>query len=86
MLISYVYKYYFTVDDNDYRPGPYNVTFAAGETTALIDVIVNDDNVLETDERFGLMFNIPLMSNVKVLGMDNQITVSILNDDSKFIT
>ena len=87
-LSSYVYnklhKYYFTVDDNDYRPGPYNVTFATGQTTASFDVVVNDDNVLENNESFSLMFNVPSMFNVEVLGMDNQLTVSILNDDSKF--
>ena len=37
---------------DDYIPGPYNVTFPIGYTSALIDIYINDDDILEEDETF----------------------------------
>ena len=38
----------------DYNSGPYTVTFTAGQTTALLNIPINDDNIFEDDETFRL--------------------------------
>ena len=42
------------LDANDYRSGPYHVSFAEGEKTACAEIPVTEDNLDEPDEMFSL--------------------------------
>ena len=44
--MSFLLLLYFVLPA-DYLPGPYNVTFTAGSTTATVDIPVVDDSVHE---------------------------------------
>ena len=55
-------------------------------TSALFDILINNDNIFENNETFNLIINVfSLPSNVTV-GDTNQATVTIMNDDGKHIT
>lgn len=83
MIMPIIYdKLLFAVVDNDYHAGPYNATFLAGQTSVSFDVTIIDDNILEKDEDFTLMFDMASLPST-ITAINNQITVSILNDDSK---
>ena len=42
------------LDANDYRSGPYHVSFAEGEKIACAEIPVTEDNIDEPDEMFSL--------------------------------
>ena len=55
-------------------------------TSALLDISINIDNTFENNETFDLIINVfSLPSNVTV-GDTNRATVTIMNDDGKYIT
>ena len=66
----------------DYVPGPYNIIIPAGLTSVSHNILIIDDNVLEDNENFILLINPILPSDVSASG-DNQVAVTIVNDDSK---
>ena len=67
----------------DYHSGPYNVTFPAGVTSVPFSVIINDDNILEGNEKFTLTINPSTLPSGVTVSDPSQATVNILNDDSK---
>ena len=66
----------------DYSPGPYNIIIPAGLTSVSHNILIIDDNVLEDNENFLLLISPILPSGVTVSG-NNQVAVTIVNDDSK---
>ena len=71
--------------DEDYG-SKYDVTFHKNITKVSLNITINDDKLLEPDEKFTLTINsASLPSNVNVDG-DNpdSATVTILNDDCKY--
>ena len=67
----------------DYDSGPYSVTFTAGDTTASVNVSINDDNILENVEDFMVtIMTGPLPVGV-TRGNPGSATVNILDNDRK---
>ena len=65
-------------------PGPFPVTFLAGSTTALFDVSIVNDNVLESDENFTLTVNSSSISDTRVtVGSPSDSTITIMDDEGK---
>ena len=70
--------------DNDYTMGLYNVTFPANVTTRLLDILLCDDDVFESNESFSIsVLSNSLPDNV-MDGNLNQATIVIVDDDCKF--
>ena len=67
----------------DYGPGPYNITFPAEMITALLNVLITDDDIFESNETFELIIDIYSLPPNVFTGNTSQATVIILNDDSK---
>ena len=66
--------------------GPYTVTFPAGITSAVLNVLITNDNIFESDETFNLVIDVFSLPPNIAIGDINQATVTILNDDgNKFI-
>ena len=65
--------------------GSYSVTISAGETSASLNISIIDDDTLEENESFVLNINPSSLHNRVVLGNPSQTTVTIVDDDGKFI-
>ena len=72
-----------TGQDEDYTSGPYNVTFTAGMTTALLSVPINDDDIFEDSETFRLRIDSTSLPNDVTLGNIRAVVMTILDDDGK---
>ena len=69
---------------DDISSGPFNVTFFAGDTHAVFNVTIIDDNVVEGVENFSLSIDpTSLPKNVSV-GKPSQTTLLIIDNDSKY--
>ena len=66
----------------DYDSGPYTVSFPAGMTSISFDVPITDDNILENNEQFHLIFSNTLPDHVTI-GNPSQTIVTITDNDSK---
>ena len=62
----------------DYDPGPYDVTIPAGATSALFNVSITTDSIVELDEEFELRIDetsLPVMVTsaepTRVISVDN---------------
>ena len=71
------------VEAMDYTSGPYSVQFDAGVTNGSFIVIINDDNVLENDERFNLNINPSSLPSGVTVGSPGQATVTIPANDGE---
>ena len=69
--------------DVDYNSGPYSVQFDAGVTSALMNVSIHDDDILEADESFNLSINADSLPIHVTVGEPGQTTVTILANDRK---
>ena len=67
----------------DYDSGPYNVTFPAGVTLAILDVAINDDDIVEGNESFTLSIDPSSLPNSVTVGNPGNTTVIVVNDDCK---
>jgi hypothetical protein len=68
-----------TVADNDYLPTSGTLTFAPGQTLAVVTVTVKGDQKVEPDETFTLTLSNP--SNNTVLSSPSSAIATIVNDD-----
>ena len=67
----------------DYDSGPYTVTFPAGVTSVPFDVGINNDNIYEGNEDFGLtIIRNTLPAGVR-RGNPDSATVTIVDNDRK---
>ena len=62
---------------SDFAPGPYRVDLAAGQSSAVIYMIITADNVIETNE----MFSVALYEDMGLSQMMSQTSVTIFDDD-----
>ena len=69
----------------DYDTGPYLVRINAGETSVLLSIPINDDDILEGNEEFYLSFNLSLLPNHVNVTNPEQATVIIMDNDGKYI-
>ena len=65
----------------DYDSGPYYVMISAGDTTALLNVAINDDNLLELNEEFKLSIRESSLTGRVMLNGQDETTVNIEDDD-----
>jgi len=68
----------------DYDSGPYTVTFTAGQTSASFKLPINDDNVLENTEYFGLSIIFQSLPT-SVNAIPSQATVFIAGNVGKHL-
>ena len=73
---------YFIAND-DYSPGPYEVTFMAGIINASFCVYILNDLTLEKDENFNLTINASSLPNNVSVDDPDQARVTIIDDDGK---
>ena len=73
------------VGEDDFTALADNVTFAIGDTSQTIDVVLTDDNVTEDDETVILTLTASSVSGV-VIGTPNTATVDITDDDTADIS
>ena len=67
----------------DYDSGPYTITFTAGNTSASINIPINDDNILEDDEDFMVTIMTGPLPDGVTHGNPGSATVNILDNDRK---
>lgn len=67
----------FTAGD-DFASGPYVVELSAGATSALLNIVINDDDIVEDNEMFILSIN---AFSLPISVTANQTTVTIVDDD-----
>ena len=67
----------------DYNSGPYSVQFDAGIIHVSFTVLIINDNILETNERFNLNINGSTLPDSVTVGDLGQATVTIVANDSK---
>ena len=65
----------------DYNAGPYNVTLLAGNTTGILSIILNDDNLLERIEEFNLTIDVSSLSGDIFPGSHIRALVVIMDND-----
>ena len=68
----------------DYNSGPYTVQFDVGLTRVSFDVSINNDDILEMNETFGLSIDELSLPNRVTTSAPNQATVIVLANDSKY--
>ena len=73
------------VGEDDFTALADNITFAIGDTSQTIDVVLTDDNVTEDDETVILTLTTSSVSGV-VIGTPNTATVDITDDDTADIS
>lgn len=67
----------------DFSIGSFDITFPAGETIALYNVSINNDNIIEHNETFTISIVPSSLPNGVTVATPNQTTVTIIDDDSK---
>jgi len=67
----------------DYNSGPYTVTFPAGQTNAIFNVIITDDSILERNEIFNLTIDSDTLPNRVTVDSLYEATVTIRDNDGK---
>ena len=67
----------------DYNSGSYNVQFDAGVTRKSFDVMINNDNVLESDESFTLNISAFSLPNKVTIGDSGHTIVTIVANDGE---
>ena len=72
---------YLTGGGVDYDSGPFDITFPAGETLAVFNVTINDDNIVEGNEKFTLSIDPSSLPNGVTVINPNQTAVNIIDND-----
>ena len=67
----------------DFTPGPYEAVFPAGQTTTIVNISINDDNLFEADTNDFEVFFASVTANYTVRTPANDVLVQIRDDDSK---
>ena len=68
----------------DYKLETRSVTFKKGTNIALLNISIIDDKFLEDNEMFNLTIDSSSPSNV-IVGNTGNTTVTIINDDGKYV-
>ena len=67
---------------SDYTPGPYNVTFTAGQMNATLMVSTMDDGTTELAEYFSVAITSTDPPSVVEIGAPNRTVTTIQDDDA----
>ena len=67
----------------DYNSGPYTVQFDAGVRRRSFDVMINNDNILESDESFTLNITASSLPNKVAIDDSGHAIVTILANDGE---
>ena len=65
----------------DYTPGPYSVTFTAGQMYATLMVSTMDDSTTELSEYFKVVINSTDQPSVVEIGTPNKTVIPIEDND-----
>ena len=65
----------------DYTPGPYTVTFSAGQMNATLIVSTMDDNITELSEYFVVVINSTDQQSVVEIGTPNNTVITIEDNE-----
>ena len=71
--------------EEDYKSGPHTVMIPGGNTRAMFNVTITDDNVFEPVETFRLVITQTSHPLLVVAAFPNQPFVTIRDDDRKFV-
>ena len=74
---------YLTGGGVDYDSGPFDITFPAGETLAVFNVSIIDDNIVEDNENFTLSINSSSLPNEVTTASQVFAVVTIVDYDSE---
>ena len=67
----------------DYVPGPYNITFIAGNISDKVVILILEDSTIERDENFTLTINESSLPSSVSVGDPAQARVTIVEDSGK---
>ena len=70
----------------DYDSELYNVTFAKGDTSVTFCINITDDNALEADETFSVVFDDTSLPDRVISRYPNEANVTILDNECKYLT
>ena len=73
-----------SIGDKDYGHGPYNATFNAGDTHALFNVSILDDDMEESSESFGLTIDPLSLPTDVTIDDPSKAKVTIMDNDGQF--
>ena len=73
-------------DDEDYDSAVQNVTFTAGQTSAIANIIIIDDADIEGDEFFVILLGASGLPAGVSAGSVFQASVTIVDNDGEFFT
>ena len=65
----------------DYDSGTYPILISAGQTTASLNIAINDDNILEDNEEFKLSIRESSLTGRVMVGNPDEATVIIVDND-----
>jgi len=71
----------YVTGGDDFKSGPYNVTFSDDMISVSFDILINNDNIFEGDEEFMLSIDQSSLPTDVVVG--DSVTVTIIDDDCK---
>ena len=69
----------------DYYPGPYNVSFPAGETIISFNILITDNDVIGGNKAFRLSIDSNTLPSGGTRNSPYSVTVTIQNDDCKLL-
>ena len=67
----------------DYISGPYSCQFNAGDNQTSFNISIINDNMPEVNEMFTLTIDVSSLHSNVTVGVCNQSTVTIADDDGK---
>ena len=85
ILLPCTYYNFMYVGSVDYKSGPYAVIFSTGMTTALLNITIVNDNILERNESFNLFIATDSLPSKIADVTIAQARVTIIDNDSKYL-
>jgi len=83
--VAIVLLFIYVGGDEDYNSGPHYVTLTPEATRFPFNVSIIDDSKLEKDENFLVAIDLTSLPCGIIVDGPGQATVTILNDDGKWI-
>ena len=74
---------HLAIENDDYDPGPYNVTVVAGDTRATFNISIFNDSFNEGTENFNVIVSPTNMHPNVSIGNVNTSVISIVDDIGK---
>ena len=71
------------VEKLDFKEQNYTFEVPEGKETEILDVLLIDDNIVETNEIYNLTITVSSSINRVLIGENETTTITIYDDDSK---